>query len=220
MIVNNTIVSTVAGAEAAFRILGRGTGQHDAQQRAAWAAAGVSLASASDSLSGLVSDYNVMGSLGAVRRHGEHPERRPWRSSSGQDAHSFTATTAQLFVNAAGGDYHLSSTSPAIDKGTSTNAPPTDAEGTRGPAGAGIRHRVRRVRHHRPRRHTSRCRTVKCDGRRHVHHHDHGVDRFELADTGYTGTVHFTSTDGQAVLPANYTFTAGRRRHAHLHASR
>jgi hypothetical protein len=27
--------------------------------------------------------------------------------------------------------------------------------------------------------------------------------------TGYTGTVHFTSTDGAAVLPADYTFTAG-----------
>ena len=27
--------------------------------------------------------------------------------------------------------------------------------------------------------------------------------------TAYTGTVHFTSSDGQAVLPANYTFTAG-----------
>ena len=27
--------------------------------------------------------------------------------------------------------------------------------------------------------------------------------------TGYTGTVHFTSSDGSAVLPANYTFTAG-----------
>lgn len=27
-------------------------------------------------------------------------------------------------------------------------------------------------------------------------------------DTGYTGTVHFTSTDPQASLPANYTFTA------------
>src|SRR5439155_25227458 len=26
---------------------------------------------------------------------------------------------------------------------------------------------------------------------------------------GYTGTVHFTSTDGQSVLPANYTFVAG-----------
>src|SRR5439155_1249519 len=27
--------------------------------------------------------------------------------------------------------------------------------------------------------------------------------------TGYTGTVHFTSSDGAATLPANYTFTAG-----------
>ena len=27
--------------------------------------------------------------------------------------------------------------------------------------------------------------------------------------TGYTGTVHFTSNDGAAVLPANYTFTGG-----------
>jgi hypothetical protein len=27
-------------------------------------------------------------------------------------------------------------------------------------------------------------------------------------DTGYTGTVHFTSSDARAVLPANYTFTA------------
>ena len=27
-------------------------------------------------------------------------------------------------------------------------------------------------------------------------------------DTAYTGTVHFTSSDGQAGLPANYTFTA------------
>jgi hypothetical protein len=26
-------------------------------------------------------------------------------------------------------------------------------------------------------------------------------------DTGYTGTVHFTSTDSQAILPADYTFT-------------
>src|SRR5690606_33300727 len=27
--------------------------------------------------------------------------------------------------------------------------------------------------------------------------------------TSYTGTIHFTSSDGQAVLPADYTFTAG-----------
>jgi hypothetical protein len=34
------------------------------------------------------------------------------------------------------------------------------------------------------------------------------VDRFGNAGTGYTGTVHFASSDPQAVLPADYTFTA------------
>ena len=35
------------------------------------------------------------------------------------------------------------------------------------------------------------------------------VDASNNTFTGYTGTIHFTSTDGQAVLPANYTFVAG-----------
>jgi hypothetical protein len=34
-------------------------------------------------------------------------------------------------------------------------------------------------------------------------------DAFNNMAIGYSGTVHFTSTDGFAVLPANYTFTAG-----------
>ena len=34
------------------------------------------------------------------------------------------------------------------------------------------------------------------------------TDNFGNVATNYTGTVHFTSTDGQAVLPADYTFTA------------
>ena len=33
-------------------------------------------------------------------------------------------------------------------------------------------------------------------------------DNFGNVITGYVGTVHFTSTDGQAVLPADYTFTS------------
>src|SRR5205814_1387845 len=33
-------------------------------------------------------------------------------------------------------------------------------------------------------------------------------DQFGNTATGYTGTVHFSSTDAQAVLPANYTFVA------------
>jgi esterase/lipase superfamily enzyme len=35
------------------------------------------------------------------------------------------------------------------------------------------------------------------------------LDQFNNTATGYTGTVQFTSSDGQAVLPANYTFTGG-----------
>jgi hypothetical protein len=34
------------------------------------------------------------------------------------------------------------------------------------------------------------------------------LDAFGNTATGYTGTVHFTSTDGQAVVPNNYTFVA------------
>ena len=34
-------------------------------------------------------------------------------------------------------------------------------------------------------------------------------DGFGNVATGYTGTVHFTSSDGSATLPANYTFTGG-----------
>ena len=35
------------------------------------------------------------------------------------------------------------------------------------------------------------------------------LDQFNSVATGYTGTVHFTSSDGQAVLPANSTLTNG-----------
>ncbi len=35
------------------------------------------------------------------------------------------------------------------------------------------------------------------------------LDQFNNIATGYAGTVHFTSTDGQAVLPANTTLTSG-----------
>jgi len=33
-------------------------------------------------------------------------------------------------------------------------------------------------------------------------------DPYSNTTTGYTGTVHFTSSDAQAVLPGNYTFTS------------
>src|SRR5439155_1646061 len=35
------------------------------------------------------------------------------------------------------------------------------------------------------------------------------LDQFNNTATGYTGTVHFTSSDGQAALPSNSTLTNG-----------
>ena len=35
------------------------------------------------------------------------------------------------------------------------------------------------------------------------------LDQLGTRQTGYTGTVHFTSTDSAATLPADYTFTGG-----------
>ncbi len=42
-----------------------------------------------------------------------------------------------LFVNIAGGDFHVQNGSPAIDAGSSTNAPTTDFDGVARPKGAG-----------------------------------------------------------------------------------
>ena len=36
----------------------------------------------------------------------------------------------------------------------------------------------------------------------------HPIGSLGNTATGYRGTVHFTSTDSNAVMPANYTFTA------------
>jgi hypothetical protein len=49
---------------------------------------------------------------------------------------SVIATPAALFVNVAANDYHLAATSPAINVGTSLQAPPVDLEATARPNGA------------------------------------------------------------------------------------
>jgi hypothetical protein len=83
----------------------------------------------SDSLSGFRSDYNVV--VNAFSKDGGNTllTLSRWRTLTGQDRHSRIATPAQLFVNVSGNDYHLSPTSPAINAGTSQDAPPTDLDG-------------------------------------------------------------------------------------------
>jgi parallel beta-helix repeat protein len=137
VIVNNTIVSTVSGAGAAVRILDGGTG-NTVLNNILLGGGGIALRISSDSMSGLVSDYNAGGGLYQSEDTANTQALAQWQAGTGQDKHSFTATAAQLFVSPATNDYHLASTSPAIDKGTATDAPATDLDGNPRPKGAGF----------------------------------------------------------------------------------
>jgi hypothetical protein len=62
-----------------------------------------------------------------------------WTTYSGQDAHSVIAnSTAEIFVNPANFDLHLTANSSAVDNGTSSNAPTEDYDGKARPKGSGF----------------------------------------------------------------------------------
>lgn len=89
-----------------------------------------------DSLSGFTSDYNAVISRFTTNGGNTVQTLAQWQASTGEDAHSLVATAASLFVNSAGSDYHLTSTSPAKNAGTSQSAPPADFDGLPRKAGA------------------------------------------------------------------------------------
>src|SRR4029079_15618611 len=76
-----------------------------------------------DSLAGFTSDYNVVMNRFTTDGGNSGQALAQWQASSGQGSHSLVATPTQLFVNPAAFDFHLSSTSPAVDAGTSQSAP-------------------------------------------------------------------------------------------------
>jgi parallel beta-helix repeat protein len=88
-----------------------------------------------DSLPGFTSNHNAVISRFSPNDGGTVLSLPNWRSSSGQDANSFVATAAALFVNAGAGDYRLSNSSPARNAGTSQLAPAGDLGGLPRPAG-------------------------------------------------------------------------------------
>ncbi|MEX2561259.1 MAG: choice-of-anchor Q domain-containing protein, partial [Pirellulales bacterium] len=88
-----------------------------------------------DSLAGLVSNHNVVMSRFTTDDSGSILSLDAWRSLTGQDADSLLAAAAELFVDAAAGDYHLAAASPALDRGTSDQAPARDLDGLTRPEG-------------------------------------------------------------------------------------
>jgi parallel beta-helix repeat protein len=93
-----------------------------------------------DSLAGFRSDNNAGEDRYSIDGGNSVLTLAQWRTQTGQDANSLVATQAQLFLNPAGADYHLSSTSPARDRGIGTfngkSAPTVDREGRARPSGS------------------------------------------------------------------------------------
>jgi hypothetical protein len=85
-------------------------------------------------LTGTVSNNNAL--VGRFLKGGSMIDLTAWRSQTGNDMVSFTATDADLFTSAT--DLSLKTGSMAIDKGVTTSAPTTDINGTARPQGAGI----------------------------------------------------------------------------------
>jgi hypothetical protein len=82
---------------------------------------------------GLVSDHNSLMNRFSIDGGDTVIDFTDWQAE-GYDAHSFLAVPADHFV-APGSDFHLLDTSPAIDAGTSTEAPAVDLDGTPRPVG-------------------------------------------------------------------------------------
>jgi len=140
VIVNNIFASPKSGAEAALRFVNASTGNH-VFNNVMFGGGNVFLDVSSDSLPGLLSDYNAVSTLFENDDTGATESLAQWRTQSGNDTHSFTSTNSAMFVNAAGGNYHSLSASPGIDAGTASlggsGAPTNDIENNPRPSGNG-----------------------------------------------------------------------------------
>ena len=97
-----------------------------------------SIVVSANSVGTLTSDHNVV--MDRLSPDGDETilTLDDWRSETGLDVHSRVATPEELFVEPDGEDYHLEEGCPAVDAGTSTDAPPLDLENHVRPAGEGF----------------------------------------------------------------------------------
>jgi methionine-rich copper-binding protein CopC len=100
------------------------------------------LVGSSASLSGLVSNYNVVGTSSSEATFsvdfGNSSESwASWTSGTGQDKNSVVGALSALFVNSSSNNYQEATGSPSIGAGTSTDAPSTDILGNPRPSSFG-----------------------------------------------------------------------------------
>ena len=94
-----------------------------------------SIVTYSTSISGFESDYNVVIDRFSVNEDSSNISLSTWRTY-GWDTHSLISTLSALFVDAGNNNYHLSSTSPARDAGTTLSDVTADKDGVSRPQGS------------------------------------------------------------------------------------
>ena len=166
------------------------------------------------SLNGLVCNYNVIWTNGDYENNdnGSTETLAQWQAQTGQDENTFTSTPAALWVNVSGfGDapdnnYQLNSTSPAIGAGTSTDAPSTDILGNPRPSTNGYDIGTYEYQPNMPGLTLSSEESSVTAGN--LLSVTLTATVAGVTDIGFRGTIHFTSSDSQAGLPSDYTFTS------------
>lgn len=132
MIYNNTTYNTGTTSGNGIDIQGNNTGtivKNNIAHTGATSALNIDAGS-----SDTISDYNLLYSpTGIVGKWSgsTHSSLEAYKTASGQDAHSISADP--LFTNAAGGDFSLRASSPAIDMGTLITAVTEDKDGNTRP---------------------------------------------------------------------------------------
>ncbi|MBX3028243.1 right-handed parallel beta-helix repeat-containing protein [bacterium] len=134
VIVGNTIVQP-SGSRFAIGLLNGSTGNSIRDNILLHLGTRGSVSADPSSQVGLVSDYNVV--VDRFSNDDVFYTLAQWRGF-GFDAHSFIASAAALFVDAANDDYHLSATSPARDAGIAHPDLPLDRDGVARPQGAAV----------------------------------------------------------------------------------
>jgi parallel beta-helix repeat protein len=89
-------------------------------------------------LTGFTSDRNVVMDRFTTNGGSTIINLAQWQDATGQDSNSIVAVPSALFMDAAGDDYRLNATSPALDVGETRADVPIDLVGTQRPQGPGF----------------------------------------------------------------------------------